>query len=254
MNPVLEQIVASDTVTDGTSVFPLRHPAAPTLPVAVDPREGNFLGHIIEELEPRVSLEIGMAYGVSTLYLCEALSQLPHPVRHIVMDPFQTPQWRGIGLRNVEMAGYRAMIDFHEERSEFLLPRLVEEGVQIDFAFVDGWHTFDQVLVEFFYLNKMLRVGGVIAFDDAERRGINRVVRHALAYPAYRVFEPERGRSTDVTLGGRLRRSLSRVPKATRLIRRDVLERDWDLGIHSTCVAIQKVAEDRRGSGWEGDF
>lgn len=254
MNPVLEQIVATDTVTDGTSVFPLRHPAAPTLPVAVDPREGGFLAHIIDEVKPHVSLEIGMAYGVSTLYLCEAMSRLPHPVRHIVMDPFQTPQWRGIGLRNVELAGYRSMVDFHEERSEFLLPRLLTEGVQIDFAFVDGWHTFDHVMVEFFYLNRMLRVGGVIAFDDAERRGINRVIRHALSYPAYQVFEPERGRSNDVTLRGRIRRSLNRVPTAPRLIRRDVLERDWDLGIHSTCVAIQKVADDRRGSSWEGDF
>jgi len=254
MNPVLEQIVATDTVTDGTSVLPLRHPAAPTLPVAVDPREGRFLGHIIESVKPRVSLEIGMAYGVSTLYLCEALAQLPHPVRHIVMDPFQTPQWRGIGLRNVNEAGYGHMVEFHEARSEFLLPRLLEGGTQLDFAFVDGWHTFDHVLMEFFYLNKMLRVGGVIAFDDAERRGINRVIRHALSYPAYQVFEPKRGRSEEVSLGGRIRRRLSQVPKASRIIRRDILQRDWDLGIHSTCVAIQKVAEDRRGSSWEGDF
>jgi predicted O-methyltransferase YrrM len=251
MNPVLEQIVTSDTVTDGTSVLPLRHPAVPNLPVAVDPKEGSFLAHIIDTVQPRVSLEIGMAYGVSTLYLCEALSRMPHPVRHIVMDPFQTPQWRGIGLRNVRAAGYDHMVEFHENRSEFVLPRLLADGTEVDFAFVDGWHTFDQVMVEFYYLNRMLRVGGVMAFDDAERRGINRVIRHALSYQAYEVFEPERGRSDAVSLGGRLRRKLRGVPSASRIIRRDILDRDWDLGIHSTCVAIRKVAEDRRGSGWE---
>jgi predicted O-methyltransferase YrrM len=254
MNPVLEQIVATETVTDGTSVLPLRHPAAPTLPVAVDPREGSFLGHIVDAVKPRTSLEIGMAYGVSTLYLCEALARQGHQVRHIVMDPFQTQQWRGIGLRNVKEAGYAHMVEFYEDRSEFLLPRLLADGTQLDFAFVDGWHTFDHVMMEFFYLNKMLRVGGVIAFDDAERRGINRVIRHALSYSAYEVFEPERGKSDEISLGGRIRRNLSRVPTASRVIRRDVLERDWDLGIHATCVAIQKVAEDRRGSSWEGDF
>jgi predicted O-methyltransferase YrrM len=254
MNPVLEQIVTTDTVTDGTSTLPLRHPAAPSLPVAVDPQEGQFLAHIIDAVKPRVSLEIGMAYGVSTLYLCEALSRLSHPVRHIVMDPFQTEQWRGIGLRNVKEAGYGHMVEFHESRSEFVLPQLLSDRTQLDFAFVDGWHTFDQVLVEFYYLNRMLRVGGIIAFDDAERRGINRVIRHALSYPAYQVFEPERGRATSVSLGGRIRRRLSQVPKASDVIRRDVLARDWDLGIHSTCVAIQKVAEDRRGSGWEADL
>jgi predicted O-methyltransferase YrrM len=254
MNPVLEQIVTSDTVTDGTAVLPLRHPSVPSLPVAVDPAEGRFLGHIIDTVQPQVSLEIGMAYGVSTLYLCEAFAQLPHPVRHIVMDPFQTEQWRGIGLRNVTAAGYAHMVDFHEARSEFLLPTLLAEGTRIDFAFVDGWHTFDQVMVEFYYLNRMLRLGGVIAFDDAERRGINRVIRHALSYPAYEVFEPERGRSAEVSVAGRIRRKLSRMPSASRVIRRDVLNRDWDLGIHSTCVAIRKTSEDRRGSSWEADI
>ena len=57
-----------------------------------------------------------------------------------------------------------------------------------------------------------------------------------------------------MTLGGRLRRRISGIPKASQVIRRDVLQRDWDLGIHSTCVAIQKVAEDERGSGWESDM
>lgn len=254
MNPVLERIVSTDSVTDGTNVLPLRHPNAPTLPVAVDPREGRFLAHIVEEVKPKVSLEIGMAYGVSTLYMCEAFSQMPHKVRHIVMDPNQTDQWKGIGRRNVQEAGYGDLIEFHEQRSEVLLPKLLEAGTELDFAFVDGWHTFDHVMMEFFYLNKMMRVGGVMAFDDAERRGINRVIRQALSLPSYKVFEPERGRSEDVSLRGRIRRGLSKVPKAHSVIRRDILERDWDLGINSTCVAIRKVAEDRRGSAWEGDF
>ena len=254
MNTVLEQIVSTQQVTDGTVTLPLRHPSALELPVAVDAEEGRFLGRIIETVKPRTSLEIGMAYGVSALYICEALSKLPHQARHIAMDPFQTEQWRRIGLTNVAAAGYAHMLEFHENRSELVLPQLLAAGTSIDFAFVDGWHTFDQVMVELYYLNRMLSVGGVIAFDDAERRGINRVIRHALSYSAYRVFEPDRGRSSRVTLAGRLRRRLSQHPKALRFIRRDVLERDWDLGIHATCVAIQKVTEDRRGSSWEGDF
>lgn len=253
MNHVLEHIISTQQVTDGTDTLPLRHPSAPDLPVAVDPEEGGFLSRLVESVKPKTSLEIGMAYGVSALYICEALNRLRHPVRHIVMDPFQTTQWRGIGLQNLASAGFSHFVEFHEDRSEFVLPRLLAAGTSIEFAFVDGWHTFDQVLVEFYYLNRMLSIGGVIAFDDAERRGINRVIRHALSYGAYRVFEPERGRSR-VSLSGRIRRQLGRWPAAPRLIRRDVLERDWDLGIHSTCVAIQKVAEDRRGSSWEADF
>ena len=82
-------------------------------------------------------------------------------------------------------------IDFREQRSELALPELVREQVSIQFALVDGWHTFDQVMVEFYFLNRMLDVGGVILFDDADRRSVNRAIRHALTYPAYRVYAAE---------------------------------------------------------------
>jgi hypothetical protein len=28
-------------------------------------------------------------------------------------------------------------------------------GVQVDFAFMDGWHTFDYTLLDFFYTDKL---------------------------------------------------------------------------------------------------
>jgi len=261
MNAVLADILTSQQVSDGTTSFPLRHPDFPDLPVAVDPGEGALLQRIVDGVRPARSLEIGCAYGVSSLYICEALSRLPAPVsassrhaRHIVVDPFQSTQWRGIGIKNIRDAGFASLVDFREERSEVALPRLLDEGVTLDFAFVDGWHTFDQVMVEFYFLNRLLRVGGVIAFDDANRRSINRVVRHALTYPAYRVYATEHGESARPTVLGRSRRALTRVPAISGILRPDFLNKDWDLGILGTCVAIQKVADDKRSSGWDRAF
>jgi len=39
-------------------------------------------------------------------------------------------------------------------------------GVKIDFAFVDGWHTFDYTLIDFFYIDKILRSGGLVSFHS----------------------------------------------------------------------------------------
>jgi hypothetical protein len=160
MNAVLEKIVSSQQVSDGNTTLPLRHPDFPTLPVAVDRAEGQFLQNIVRDLQPQRTLEIGCAYGISTLYICEAVAALPAFAQHIVIDPFQRTQWRGLGLQHVDDSGYGHLVDFREERSELVLPQLVRSGVSIDFAFVDGWHTFDQVLVEFYYLNRLVRVGG----------------------------------------------------------------------------------------------
>jgi len=254
LNSVLERIIETRQVSDGTQSLPLCHPDFPNLPVAIDRAEGSLLQRVIADIKPRTSLEIGCAYGVSTLYICEALASLPHISRHIVLDPFQTTQWRGIGVKNVRDAGFEALLDFREQRSELALPQLVEEGVTIEFALVDGWHTFDQVMVEFYYLNRMLRVGGVLVFDDADRRSVNRVIRHALTYPAYRVYGTERLEPARASALGRLRHALASVPAVTPIIRSDVLQRDWDLGIFGSCVAIQKIGGDHRSSGWDCAF
>jgi predicted O-methyltransferase YrrM len=258
MNAVLADILTSQRVSDGISSFPLRHPDFPDLAVAVDSAEGAWLQQIVHEIRPAQSLEIGCAYGVSSLYICEALASThavasPNGARHIVVDPFQSTQWRGIGVRNIRDAGFASLVDFREQRSEIVLPELLQEGARLDFAFIDGWHTFDQVLVEFYYINRLLRVGGVIAFDDANRRSINRVVRHALTYPAYRVYGTEREPAQPTVLG-RSRRALTRVPAISGILRPDFLQKDWDLGILGTCVAIQKVTDDKRSSGWDRSF
>jgi predicted O-methyltransferase YrrM len=253
MNAVLASILSSNSVTDGEQTFPLRHPDFPSLPVHMDAKEGAFLQQIIRSVKPRQSLEIGCAYGVSTLYICEELAHLEQPVHHIVMDPFQSTQWRGIGRRNVREAGFGAMVDFREEYSEIVLPRLLADGATIDFALIDGWHTFDQVMMEFYYINRLLRVGGVVAFDDADRRSVNRVVRHALNYPAYRVFG-DGHQPAPVSLAGRVRRMVGRLPAASNVLRADFINRDWDLGVLGSCIALEKIAEDRRSSGWDKAF
>lgn len=252
MNAVLDRILSTQTVSDGAVTLPLRHPDFPALPVALDAAEGRLLTRIIEDIRPAATLEIGMAYGVSTLFICDALSTLGHPAHHIAIDPFQSTQWKGIGVRNVADAGYARLFELREERSELALPRLLERGTTIDFAFVDGWHTFDQVMVEFFYLDRMLRPGGVIAFDDADRRSVNRVVRYAINYPNYELYSP--GPVGPTSWSGVARRALRHLPAADRLFRRDLLNRDWDLGIAGTCVAIRKTSEHARSSGWYQDF
>jgi predicted O-methyltransferase YrrM len=254
MNDVLERVLKTQSISDGMDTLPLRHVDFPTLPVHMDRMDGEFLAHIIREVRPSTSLEVGMAFGVSTMFICEALAELGTPARHIVADPFQRLQWRGIGLRHLAEARLDHLVDFREERSEYLLPKLAEGGTEIDFALIDGWHTFDQVMVEFYYIDRMLRPGGVIAFDDADRRSVSHAVRYALQIPGYEVFPAARKVSKPVTLAGRARRLLNRLPNAHAIFRPDFLARDWDLGIGDRCVAIRKRQAYARPSSWYREF
>jgi predicted O-methyltransferase YrrM len=254
-NPVLSRILSTHQVTDGSVTLNLNHPDTPGRDSHLREDEGALLQGIIADIHPSATLEVGMAYGISTLFILEELHRSGRaPFTHYALDPFQSTLWRGIGVKHVREAGFESSLQFIEERSELALPELVRRGVKIDFALIDGWHTFDQVMVEFYYVNRLLNVGGVVAFDDAARASINRVVRYAINYDAYKVYGGQTF-STDVTWKGQVRRSIAGTGLGRRLLRKVVLAPDWELGIRSTCVALQKVKEDDgRGSGWYRDF
>jgi Methyltransferase domain len=87
-----------------------------------------------------------------------------------------------------------------------------------DFAFVDGMHTFDYVFTDFFYIDKMLPVGGVIVFDDVYYPSIRKLCRYILTNLPYEAIGPDAKRAPT------LRRKFvvataARVPTFARLIR-----------------------------------
>lgn len=254
MNTVLARILETGTVGEGSDRTSLRHPEFPEKLSHVSRATGELLQRAIREVRPEVSLEIGLAFGVSTLFICEALQELAAPGVHIVLDPYQHGKWRGLGLKNLQEAGFASLVSFHEEPAELYLPKLLAEGRRIDFAFIDGLHRFEQAFVEFYYINRLLRVGGLVLFDDAVRRSVNRVIRHALTYPAYEVWGSTQTAPRARSVRGTLRRALTGFAPVRRLVRPDVLRRDWDLGIAGRCVGLRKVAEDQRATHWDADF
>lgn len=220
MNPVLERILNTRKVRVGDREVELGS--------EIPKGEGQFLWDLITSNRPARTLEIGCAFGVSSLFICDALSRVSDHFRHIIIDPFQHRDWHGAGVKSLEEAGFSDHIELIEKGSEIALPRLLGQGERFDFAFIDGWHTFDHALVDFFYINKLIDVDGIIVFDDARWKSVRRVVRHALTYPCYR------------------------------------LEAYWPMSFwtmfrfnrirHVRCVAIRKVVEDDREQHWYADF
>lgn len=155
----------------------------------IDASCGDLLQRAIKTLRPRVGVEVGLAFGISTLYILEALQETGGE-KLIGMDPAQNDDhWRGGGLHNVRRAGYESLYEFHESSSQQLLPALVGQGQRIDFAFIDGWHTFDHTLIDFFYIDRMLNPGGIVVFDDVGYPSIKRVCDFVVTNRAYEVFD-----------------------------------------------------------------
>jgi predicted O-methyltransferase YrrM len=168
----------------------------------VGSESGKILQRAIELASPKLGCEVGLAFGVSTLYILDAMQHFGGG-RLIGMDPAQyDATWQGGGLYNLERAGFADRYTFHEATSQLTLPKLAEAGTRIQFAFIDGWHTFDHSLLDFFYLDMMMDVGGTMVLDDVSYPGLRRLAHFIVTNRSYVFLEgaqlpPRRGwRST----------------------------------------------------------
>ena len=202
MNPVLRQLLESGTVDvpDGSTQALHSH---------IDRLEGDLLSAWLAQYAATRVLEIGLAFGVSALFIADALADRPGAT-HDIIDPHQARDWHGCGLRHLERAGYGGRITFHDEPSELCLPRLLARGYRCDAAFIDGFHTFDQVLVDFYYVNRLLEPGGIVVFDDVHMPSVAEVLRHVAAYPCYEPLVLPASFATHRTV--RLRRMMGAPP------------------------------------------
>ena len=226
---------------------------------SITEEEGNFIWTLIRENGYRKSIEVGCAGGVSSLYICDAVCAFPTP-SHTMIDPYQSTAWKGLGVRNLQARGI-AFFDLVEEPSEIALPRLVDRKEVFDFGFIDGWHTFDHALLDFFYLNRLIRVGGTIAFDDADWPSITKLLRYLRSYPAYELILPP-GPASDSCRPSVRHRLFNVLCRATKLIPPTVRKAVFSDQVLSgevvrsnpSIVALRKVAEDKRNYDWFDPF
>jgi hypothetical protein len=213
----------------------------------VDSVSGQVLKRAIEAAAPRVACEVGLAFGVSTLYILDAMA--PSGGRLIGMDPAQRDAtWQGGGLHNIERAGFADRYEFHEQPSQQVLPRLVAAGTRIQFAFVDGWHTFDHTLVDFFYLDQMLDEGGIIVLDDVGYPSLRRLAHFIVTNRSYRFFDAA---PRTVPSGWRPRLKKMLRTACEPLVRNDMSPAAGSIALEAPIdgaqlVALVKVADDRR--------
>jgi predicted O-methyltransferase YrrM len=211
----------------------------------------EFLQKIMEKVDASLCIEIGLAYGMSSLHICEYLARKNSP-RFISIDPYQS-DWNDIGLFNLKKCGFDRFTEFHRDFSHNVLPKLLVSGLRIDFAYVDTCKIFDVVLLDAVYLTRLLKVGGMLVFDDCDRPGIKRMARYIAKWPHLRVA----ARHGEVAAGLK-RRSLSRLarmlPSRERIFRDDLLFLDEAYGVNAGCVAFEKLDEDTRKWDWNVAF
>jgi predicted O-methyltransferase YrrM len=239
MNSVIEQIYRDQGFVgpDGAEVKPF--------PVSIKRNEGDALYRIVRRIKPSMTVEVGMAFGLSTLFICQALRDNGTGV-HVAMDPYQS-QFRKLGLYNVKRAGLDDLLTFHEEPSQLALARMAAQKLRAELVFIDGSHLFDAAFVDYYFADMLLPVGGIMVFDDLWMPAIRKVLRFVLRNRRYEIAGDLMG-----PLPGLLRRHVQNVKYQTRKRlkgKRNLgagSEMDLHQGRHINWCIIRKTGEDDR--------
>jgi len=225
---------------------------------SISPEEGEFIHNLLKMDENILkTLEVGCAWGLSSLFICSALSDRKN-AHHTILDPFQSTQWDNVGIRNLETGGY-SKYELLEEKSEIALPCLLKDNVSnFDFIFIDGWHTFDHTLLDIFYSLELLKINGILVIDDVSMTSVRQAVDFILQFDHVELIErlqnPIHQRSgVEMVLNFTL---IFKSKRMKHLLKKYLKSRVYYVLYPSercSMVAIRKTGPDSRVWNWHSD-
>ena len=135
---------------------------------------------ILAQLRPVKMLEVGSYEGQSACFLIETQGAQNTCELHCIdtweggieHDGAQMPLVEQRFLKNTkaacQAASHHVDLHIHKSRSDFALAQLFVQGYEayFDFIYIDGSHQAPDVLADAVLAFRLLRVGGIMAFDD----------------------------------------------------------------------------------------
>ena len=143
--------------------------------------EVEMIYEVMSEYKPKSSLEIGLCHGISSMAICDNLKE-SNGVNHIIDPGLRINKY---GINNLEKAGLKDNFIHYDDVSEVVLPQLLQGDLKVDFVFMDGWLTLDHLMLDFFYIDKILNIGGIVMFDNCEMSSVKEAFNYFSQYPSY---------------------------------------------------------------------
>ena len=127
----------------------------------ISPEQGTFMSFLVELIQAKRTLEIGVFTGYSALVVAMALSE-----DGIVTACDVSEEWANVGMKYWKKAQVEDKIDLRIAPALKTLDQLLSEGKQgtYDFSFIDA----DKIEYQGYFDKslELLRIGGLIAIDN----------------------------------------------------------------------------------------
>lgn len=138
--------------------------------------------HILYDIpvnEPSVYLEIGCYAGAS------AILMLQRPRSTVITVDLGYPISKDIAIKNISVNNpYNNVFNYIEGNSHdiSIFEQVKSLSSQVDILFIDGDHTYNGVIKDYYMYEKLVKSGGYIVFDDYNDRIHSPEVKTAVTY------------------------------------------------------------------------
>lgn len=127
-------------------------------------------------------LEIGLAYGTSSIIMMNQLLKLKGKVDYTIIDANQTQQWKSIGIKHIQQyIQYKNInnkkninIELIEDYSQNAMHKLRKK---YNFIFIDGSHDKKIVIQDLENSHKKLKKYGLVLLDDVRHEGVKHAIQ-----------------------------------------------------------------------------
>jgi predicted O-methyltransferase YrrM len=133
-------------------------------------KQARIITEFIQENNISSILELGFFHGVSTCYMAAALDEIGGGSL-VTIDLLSAKKRQPNIEILLEKCGYLDMVEFYYEPASYnwRLMKLIEENhTTFDLCYLDGGHDWYNTGLAFFLVDKLLRPGGWIIFDDLD--------------------------------------------------------------------------------------
>jgi hypothetical protein len=161
------------------------------LTTEVKPWIGFYLYSLVKDNNFHKILQIGVRHAIDSLYLSLGLQQneISEDLKEFIMVHSEK-KWieKRNTIKNIPECK-NVNINVINEESYIAMPEMIESGKMFDMIVIRGIHLFDNILVDFFYADKLLYKNGILVIFDPTFDSAKKLAKYIQTnFANYKIF------------------------------------------------------------------
>jgi hypothetical protein len=209
----------------------------------------SFITNALNEHSPQNTLQLGLGNLDQTLSTCHTLKNLNNATLTLITPTLMQHSKFSQELKKLKEDALIDLVELIRTPADEVLPDFYFQNSSFDLAIMNDCSQFDQAMVAFYYIDKMLISRGTLIITDADTPVMRKLCRHLLTERSYTINKSINSIKKGPKIARLLRERFNKAPalftdRIKPFLNAELLLTDEDLGLGCSIIAFTKPAEE----------